>query len=62
MEVSRIRDGALEAVRRGWFAEGVERRVSSGVETLFWSDSWLGGVPLSVRISDCSTCPFTGRA
>jgi hypothetical protein len=34
---------------RGWFAEGVERQVVSGVETLFWSDLWLGGVPLSVR-------------
>ncbi|GAU20182.1 hypothetical protein TSUD_352460 [Trifolium subterraneum] len=48
--VSRIRDG--EGVGgRGWFAEGVERRVGNGVETLFWSDPWLGGVPLCVRYS-----------
>jgi hypothetical protein len=34
---------------RGWFEEGVERRVGSGTKTLFWSDPWLGGVSLSVR-------------
>jgi hypothetical protein len=39
----------LEAMGRGWFVDGVERQVGSGVETLFWSDLWLGGVPLSVR-------------
>jgi hypothetical protein len=48
-EVSRIRDGVDEVVGRGWFAEGVERRVGSGVETFFWSDPWLGGVPLRER-------------
>jgi hypothetical protein len=35
-EVSRIQDGVDEAVGRGWFAEGVERRVGSGEETFFW--------------------------
>ncbi|MCI38432.1 hypothetical protein A2U01_0059660, partial [Trifolium medium] len=34
--------------RRGWFAKDIERRVGNGVETLFWSDPWLGGVPFSV--------------
>jgi hypothetical protein len=29
--------------------EGVERRVCSGLKMLFWSDLWLGGVPLSMR-------------
>ncbi|MCI43573.1 protein kinase, partial [Trifolium medium] len=31
------------------FAKGIERRVGNGVETFFWSDPWLGGIPLSVR-------------
>jgi hypothetical protein len=34
---------------RGWFAKCVERRVCNGAETFFWSDPWLGGLPLSVR-------------
>ncbi|GAU22859.1 hypothetical protein TSUD_282260 [Trifolium subterraneum] len=28
---------------------GIERRVGSGEENFFWSDAWIGGVPLSVR-------------
>jgi hypothetical protein len=48
-EITRLRDGVSEATRRGWFAEGVERRVGNGEETLFWLDPWLGDVPLSVR-------------
>jgi hypothetical protein len=41
-----------EVAERGWFEEGVERRVGNGMETLFWSNSWLGGVvPLAVRFS-----------
>jgi hypothetical protein len=32
----------------GWFAENVVRRVGNGVDTLFLTDSWQGGVPLSV--------------
>jgi hypothetical protein len=47
-EISRIRDGVREE-GRGWFAEGIERRVGNEVETYFWSDLWLGGVLLSVR-------------
>jgi hypothetical protein len=46
--VSRIRDG-VGVVGGGWFAENVVRRVGNGVETLFWTDPWLGGVSLSVR-------------
>jgi hypothetical protein len=34
-----------------WLAEGVELRIREGVDTIFWSDPWLGGVPLSVRFS-----------
>jgi hypothetical protein len=50
-EISRLWDGSGEGEGRGWFAEGVERRVDEGVDTVFWSDPWLGGVPLSVRFS-----------
>ncbi|GAU19761.1 hypothetical protein TSUD_78870 [Trifolium subterraneum] len=39
----------LAARRGGWFAESVVRRVGNGADTLFWSDPWLGGAPLSVR-------------
>jgi hypothetical protein len=41
-EIARIRDGTGEGEERGWFAEGVERRVGDGAETFFWSDTWLG--------------------
>ncbi|GAU12254.1 hypothetical protein TSUD_02210 [Trifolium subterraneum] len=47
-EMSRIRDG--EGVVGGtWFADGIDRRVGDGADTLFWSDPWLGGIPLCVR-------------
>jgi hypothetical protein len=46
----RIWDGVGgEAERGGGCLEGVERRVGDEPETLFWSDPWLDGVPLSVR-------------
>ncbi|GAU52005.1 hypothetical protein TSUD_418090 [Trifolium subterraneum] len=32
-----------------WFAESIERRLGNGADTLFWIDSWLGGVPLRDR-------------
>ncbi|MCI28471.1 cysteine-rich receptor-like protein kinase [Trifolium medium] len=48
-EIARIRDGVSVARERGWFEEGIVRRVGNGEETLFWMDLWLGGVPLSVR-------------
>ncbi|GAU37855.1 hypothetical protein TSUD_22710 [Trifolium subterraneum] len=41
-----------------WFEESIVRRVGNGVDTLFWSDPWLGGVPLNVRyrrLSDLAT-------
>jgi hypothetical protein len=49
MEILRIQDGVREAAEREWFEEGVVRRVGNGMETLFWSDPWLGGVPLGER-------------
>ncbi|GAU48899.1 hypothetical protein TSUD_98900 [Trifolium subterraneum] len=47
-EVARIRDGPADP-GRGWFADGVVRRVGCGVDTFFWTDTWLGGIPFSVR-------------
>jgi hypothetical protein len=47
-EVLRIRDGE-GTVEEEWFAESIERRVGNGVNTFFWTDLWLGGVPLNVR-------------
>ncbi|MCI63124.1 cysteine-rich receptor-like protein kinase, partial [Trifolium medium] len=48
-EIARIRDGVSVVGETGWFEEGIVRRIGNGEETLFWTDSWLGGVPLSVR-------------
>ncbi|GAU22999.1 hypothetical protein TSUD_98280 [Trifolium subterraneum] len=48
-EIVRLRDAEGDEEEMGWFAAGVERRVGNGVDTLFWTDPWLGGVPLSVR-------------
>jgi hypothetical protein len=38
-----------EVAERGWFEEGVERLVGNGMDTLFWSDPWLGVVSLGAR-------------
>ncbi|MCI00433.1 cysteine-rich receptor-like protein kinase, partial [Trifolium medium] len=56
-EVSRIRNGE-GAVVGGWFVESIARRVGNGADTFFWTDPWLGGVPLSVtyrRLFDLAT-------
>jgi hypothetical protein len=56
-EVSRICD-KVGVAGGGWFAENVVRWVGNGVDTLFWTDSWQGGVPLSVtyrRLFDLAT-------
>ncbi|MCI58641.1 cysteine-rich receptor-like protein kinase, partial [Trifolium medium] len=47
-EVAKIRDGE-NVFGGGWFADSIERRVGNGADTFFWTDPWLGGVPLSVR-------------
>ncbi|GAU10810.1 hypothetical protein TSUD_425590, partial [Trifolium subterraneum] len=48
-EIVKLRDGEGAEGGMGWFAQGIERKVGSGAETFFWSDPWLGGVPLCVR-------------
>ena len=47
-EVVRIRDGG-SGVGGGWFRENISKKVGDGMDTLFWTDSWLGGIPLAVR-------------
>ncbi|MCH92232.1 beta-glucan-binding protein, partial [Trifolium medium] len=41
-----IRDGVGGV---GWFGESVSKKVGGGIDTLFWIDLWLGGIPLCVR-------------
>jgi hypothetical protein len=50
-EISWLQDGSGEGEGMGWFAEVVEQRVCEGVDMIFWSDPWLGEVPLSVWFS-----------
>jgi hypothetical protein len=44
-EIVRFRDG-VGGIRDDWFGECVMRKVGDGTDTLFWSDRWLGGIPL----------------
>jgi hypothetical protein len=44
-EIAKIRDG----VGGGWFCEGVMRKVGDESDTFFWTDPWLGGIPLCER-------------
>jgi hypothetical protein len=46
-EMVRIRDG-VGGLRGGWFRESVAKKVGDGSSTFFWTDPWLGGVPLCV--------------
>jgi hypothetical protein len=43
-----IRDGA-GGLRDGWFRDSVLRKVGDGSYNLFWSEAWLGGIPLYER-------------
>jgi hypothetical protein len=47
-EIVSIRDG-VGGIGGGWFRECVSRKVGDGSDTLFWTDPWLGGVPLCER-------------
>ncbi|KAK2382749.1 hypothetical protein QL285_070265 [Trifolium repens] len=47
-EMVRIRDG-VGGFRGGWFRESVAKKVGDGSGTFFWTDPWLGGVPLRER-------------
>ncbi|GAU32175.1 hypothetical protein TSUD_68460 [Trifolium subterraneum] len=47
-EIARIRDGVAD-IGGGWFGESVVRKVGDEVETFFWTDPWLDGIPLCER-------------
>ncbi|GAU39488.1 hypothetical protein TSUD_279090 [Trifolium subterraneum] len=47
-EIERIRDG-VGGLGGGWFGDCVSKKVGDGLETFFWTDLWLGGVPLRER-------------
>ncbi|PNX79029.1 cysteine-rich receptor-like protein kinase, partial [Trifolium pratense] len=32
-----------------WFEECISKTVDDGANTYFWIESWLGGIPLSLR-------------
>ena len=34
-----------------WFEDNTRRVVGNGKNTLFWTDNWLGGVPLKLQFS-----------
>ncbi|KAK2441001.1 hypothetical protein QL285_012349 [Trifolium repens] len=46
-EIARIRDGGETGDR--WFAEHVSRRVGNGLDTMFWTDPSMDGIPLCER-------------
>ena len=47
-EMAKIRDG-LGGFDGGWFQDYVSWKVGDRVDTFFWHDPWLGGVPSGVR-------------
>jgi hypothetical protein len=48
--VAKIRDRVGEG-GGGWFSDRMFRRVGNGRNTLFWTDRWVGDVPLCRRFS-----------
>ncbi|GAU18664.1 hypothetical protein TSUD_124970 [Trifolium subterraneum] len=47
-EIERIHHG-VEGLGGGWFGDSVMKQVRDGMETFFWTDTWLGRIPLCVR-------------
>ena len=45
-----MREGVGLSVR-WWFDDNIRRVMGDGRDTYFWTDSWVGGVPLRVRFS-----------
>jgi len=54
--ICKFREGS-GAVARGWFDNNIRRVVGNGRETLFWTDNWLGGVPLKLQFSRLNELP-----
>jgi hypothetical protein len=46
----RVRDG-VGSDPGSWFDDNVRRVVGNGRNTFFWTDNWLGGVPLKIQFS-----------
>jgi hypothetical protein len=46
----RITEG-VGGITDGWFGECVVRKVGDEIDTLFWTDPWLGGLSLCERFS-----------
>ncbi|XP_024640546.1 uncharacterized protein [Medicago truncatula] len=46
----KVRDGVGSGVGN-WFDVNVRREVGNGSSTFFWTDKWLGGVPLKIQFS-----------
>ena len=49
-DVASIRDRG-GGVGGGWFKDNVFKKVGNGMDTYFWTDPWIGGIPLAVRFS-----------
>ncbi|MCI05300.1 C-terminal binding protein, partial [Trifolium medium] len=54
VERGRLREGGRKGsswgdLGGGWFGEYVSKKVGDGVDTFFWTDPWLGGIPLCER-------------
>ena len=45
------REGKEGAVVARWFDNNIRRVVEDGRKTFFWTDNWLGGVPLNLQFS-----------
>ena len=47
--ITNIRRG-VELWEGSWFEDNVRRIVGGGGSTFFWSDNWVGDVPLRVKL------------
>jgi len=45
-----VREGVGSGVG-SWFNDNLRRVVGNGGSTFFWTDNWLGGVPLKTQFS-----------
>ena len=48
--ICNVREGSGLVVGR-WFDDNIRRVVGNGRNTFFWSDNWLGGVPLKLQFN-----------
>jgi len=48
--ICNVQEGRWASVDR-WFVNNIRRVVGDGRNTFFWTDNWVGGVPLSIQFS-----------